>query len=234
MWDNRVRALVKGRKGHFVDPLLKLYYHAPLMLVSNDDVPNGHANGTRVLLESLVLKADAMMNTMLVDGKACNSVDACDVHHLVCSMENDRSKIFKIKPRNLACSVKAPIPSVFGVSSDKSMHVSVRMTQLPLICNVATTGHKLQGQTKETMVISVWSKKRNWNYVALSRVASRKGLYLVNPLSHTTDFGIPQELTVMLELLLRYSPEKIQWNMDEERAVMIGRQRAAGYARSRN
>jgi hypothetical protein len=54
--DHNVRVRNKGRKGHFVDPLLKLYYHVPLLLVSNDDVPNGHANGTRVLLEWVVLK----------------------------------------------------------------------------------------------------------------------------------------------------------------------------------
>ena len=36
--DYRVQTKVYGKDSHFVNPLLKLYYHIPLMLVSNDDV----------------------------------------------------------------------------------------------------------------------------------------------------------------------------------------------------
>jgi hypothetical protein len=101
--DHRVRARIKGRRGHFVDPMLKLYYHVPLMLVSNEDVPNGHANGTRVLLEAVVFKEGVNTEAVIIDGLQCPSVDAISIEHLVCSLENNTDKICFIQPKTFLC-----------------------------------------------------------------------------------------------------------------------------------
>ena len=223
--DHRLQSRVMGRKGHFVDPMLKLYYQAPLMLVSNDDVPNGHANGTRVLLEAVVLNENKTTETVCLDGLNCPAVEASWVDHFVCSLEEHPGKIFHIKPRDLLCSAKAPIPRDIGGSVKATIKFNMSLIQLPLVVNNATTGHKLQGQTKKNLVISVWSNKKNWNYVALSRVQTRKGLHLVRELSYTTDFSISSELRHMMHVLSFQSPEAIEWNLDDEQAILETRRR---------
>ena len=57
------------------------------------------------------------------------------------------------------------------------------MTQFPVISNIATTGHKLQGQTKKHLIVTSWNLRcKNWIYVVLSRVRTLDGLLLVNKL----------------------------------------------------
>ena len=70
------------------------------------------------------------------------------------------------------------------------------MTQLPINMNDGTTGHKLQGMSKDSLIIVSWSWKPNWIYVVLSRVRTLKGLFLLKPLP--TDclhkFEVPLDL----------------------------------------
>jgi PIF1-like helicase/Ulp1 protease family, C-terminal catalytic domain/Helitron helicase-like domain at N-terminus len=206
--DHRVSVKHRGKKGHFVDLLLKLYHHAPLMFVSNDDVPNGHANGTRVLLEHILLQPDTSTDTIIVDGHECLSVHADSIASIVCSSELNPSKLFHVHPKTFTCLIKAPLPSILSTSNSSSLTVNytASFTQLPVLLNNATTGHKLQGQTKSNLVIAVWSKKRNWNYVALSRVTTRKGLFLVSPLPQDVDFSISPDLQAMLQSLKTLAP----------------------------
>ena len=71
------------------------------------------------------------------------------------------------------------------------------MTQIPVNSNVATTGHKhkLQGMSKDTLIVSEWDYRcANWVYVVLSRVRTRKGLFLTKPLDLERDFNVPESL----------------------------------------
>ena len=221
--DSRVRSKKTRGKGHFVAPLLKLHKHQPLMLVSNDDVANGHANGTRVILQSTVLKPTATVTFDKIDGNSCRSVEAADVDHLLCHSVDDVNKTFKISARTMTCMVNAPLPACFGAPSSANVQLTVQLRQFPIILNYATTGHKLQGQTKESLVISIWSKTKNWNYVALSRVKTREGLFLVNSLPYTTDFAIPAQLRAMMEILkTKTPPDDYGIDLEEERAFARG------------
>ena len=230
--DNCLKTSSHQAGGHFVDPLLKLYKHIPLMLLSNTDVKNGHANGTRVILQSVVLYDNCRVETISIDGKQCPSVEASSVKHLVCTMEDDDQKIFHIQPRALSCRVKAPLPKELGGNSKVTINFSISLFQVPLIANNATTGHKLQGQTKQNLVISVWSKRKNWNYVALSRVRTREGLYLVQPLSHFEDFSVSHELRAMLEELRDLQPVEANFDMDKEEELWVNRAKTYAAAHS--
>jgi hypothetical protein len=59
------------------------------------------------------------------------------------------------------------------------------MKQIPANSNDATTGHKLQGISKDAIIVSSLPNGRfaamfkNWEYVVLSCVQSLSGLYLV-------------------------------------------------------
>ena len=62
--------------------------------------------------------------------------------------------------------------------------------------NDAILGHKLQGMSKDKLIIASWSFTTNWVYVVLSRIHTLKGLFLLKPLP--TDcldkFEVPQDL----------------------------------------
>ena len=226
--DSRIKTKDGFGSGHFVDPLLKLYRWMPLMLLSNEDVPNGHANGTRVILEEVVLNDGASMEQIVIDGVTCNAVEASDIKHIVCHMERKKDddkpkKMFHIKPKRMRCGVRAPLPECFGGNAKATINFTIGITQLPLIANNATTGHKLQGQTKESLVVSCWSKRRNWNYVALSRVTTRNGLFLVSELPFDTDFSIPDDLRKMLSDLKRLEPEIVEIDLSQEKAFWESR-----------
>ena len=212
-----------GRGGHFVDPLLKLYHHAPLMLVSNDDVPNGHANGTRVRLEQVVMKDSEAVEVVTVDGRKCKATDASNVEYFLCSQTDNPTKTFKVKPREMTCNLQAPVPRRIAGPTKATIKMKVTLTQVPVVVNHATTGHKLQGQTKERMVISVWSKRRNWNYVALSRVRTRNGLFLVRELPYGSDFSQSADLRAMMATLRQQAPADVQWSRTEERELLQSR-----------
>jgi AAA domain len=215
--DTRVRANSYQSKnskykdrGHFLAPMLKLHKNQALMLVANDDVANGHANGTRVVLKSVVTSPGATTKLCTIDGRPCHSILASEVDHLLCHLEDNPSKVFKIKAKQATCKVKAPLPASLGVPTSTTINFTMQMTQFPAITNYATTGHKLQGQSKQNLIISVWSNRRNWNYVALSRVRTRAGLFLVKELPYDADFSVHEDLLNMKNYLIAKRPANLE------------------------
>ena len=80
--------------------------------------------------------------------------------------------------------------------SEQIVLKGVSMTQLPINMNDATTGHKLQGMSKDKLIAVPWSFIPNWIYVMLSRVRTLDGLFLLKPLpSNCLDkFRVPRNL----------------------------------------
>jgi hypothetical protein len=75
---------------------------------------------------------------------------------------------------------------------------TMQLTQFPVVVNYATTGHKLQGQSLDELMIAQWSKVKNWAYVVLSRVRTLAGLFLEHPIPDDIDFSPhPQYLDMM-------------------------------------
>jgi hypothetical protein len=58
-----------------------------------------------------------------------------------------------------------------------------RIMQFPINNDLATKGHKLQGMTKQYLIVSQLNYSTpNWVYVVLSRVTSLDGLFLLQPI----------------------------------------------------
>jgi PIF1-like helicase/Helitron helicase-like domain at N-terminus len=169
-----------------IDPLLKLHVGMPLMFTVNADVANGVANGTLCFLRKVKLKpsiASTPLPKCNVDGFWVNTVCATDVEYLVCQHAQSE-EIFHVEVEcNTQVRAKIPFHNIFGIPMKKTPVVNLYLSQFPVLVNYACTGHKLQGQTKETLCVSAWSYTKNWPYVALSRVSSLQGLYLRLPLS---------------------------------------------------
>ena len=76
----------------------------------------------------------------------------------------------------------------------------MRVTQLPLLINNATTGHKLQGTGVNSLFVDGWSYVTNWVYMMLSCVRTHAGLFCRQQLSYDLGkYTVPVALPRMLQ-----------------------------------
>ena len=105
----------------------------------------------------------------------------------------DKARCFKLSPTKTTAVVKVSLcDDVDELTTVKGVNV----TQIPINCNDATTGHKLQGMSKDKLIVVNWSYAANWIYVVLSRVRTLNGLYLLKPLPDDCldAFQVPNDL----------------------------------------
>ena len=111
--------------------------------------------------------------------KECNNTNVIDINDVQQQLQQKKSaRQFKLAPQSRTCSVN--VSPNDQVSTTRRM--KCRVTQLPVISSDAITGHKLQGLTKDNLVVYSWNKSTNWIYVVLSRVRTLSGLFLVRRL----------------------------------------------------
>ena len=71
----------------------------------------------------------------------------------------------------------------------------IKIEQLPVNDNIATTGHKLQGATLLNLVVKSWDYSiPNWIYVVLSRVRTLKGLVFCKKLDENRVYACDPSL----------------------------------------
>jgi hypothetical protein len=198
----------KGDRGKQVDVFLKLTTLVPLMYTENDNVPNGIANGTLCYLLNVVLQANVTetdFEIMNLDGYYVRSIDASKVDYLLCKFSGS-DQTFHVSASHVACKVDMPINLIDGAKTRKTVDVTIN--RFPVLINHATTGHKLQGQTKTNLFISEWHYGANWPYVVLSRVKTLKGLFLRIPIRITHSFSQDNRLVQMLTRMRQKTPQE--------------------------
>jgi hypothetical protein len=85
-------------------------------------------------------------------------------------------------------------------TSFKKQPMQCKMNQIPVNLNDGTTGHKLQGMSKDVIIVTSWptgglSKNfKNWEYVVLLRVRTLSGLYLADPIDMEKLFNPSSQL----------------------------------------
>ena len=90
----------------------------------------------------------------------------------------------------------------------------MKATQLPLLINNATTGHKLQGTGVDALFVHNWSYVTNWVYVMLSRVQTHAGLFARQKLSNDlSKYDVPLALQRMLQQFQSKAPT--YWTEDK-------------------
>ena len=111
-------------------------------------------------------------------------------HYPAPSGTRARTFTFRLKPREFSATIKFPL------TEDLSTTVgNAKVKQVPVNCNIATTGHKLQGMSKDVLIVNDWNYRcTNWVYVVLSRVRTLAGLYLMKPLDLERSFNVPESL----------------------------------------
>ena len=179
-----------------VDPCLKLYPNAPMMLTQNTDVASGEANGSRVFAKKIILKGgEAPFVIRLDNGAKIQACYASQVQSLLLEHENDDicPREFHVVTQTFKFRCKVDV-------NDEQLVVGMEGTQFPLISNSCTTGHKLQGCTVSSILANTWYCGANWAYVVLSRVKTMSGLYLRVRLSRDLrKYEKPQAMKNMLD-----------------------------------
>jgi hypothetical protein len=85
-----------------------------------------------------------------------------------------------------------------------------KMKQIPANCSDATTGHNLQGISKDAIIVSSWLTRglagtfKNWEYVVLSCVQTLSGLYLVKPIDMDKSFQPSPQLTSYIDKIRKF------------------------------
>jgi hypothetical protein len=155
---------VKRRDKKSVDPFLKLYLGAPIMLLDNIAVKNDVANRTRCIISKVVIKRGRSGNIkpISLDGYNVNSIEVSDIEHIVLHKQSD-SGIMGMKiiltPENMTCDTDMPLEIYPGKVERHNVQIS--MFQFPMILNHATTVHKLQGQSVDRLYIVNWLYQQN-------------------------------------------------------------------------
>jgi Helitron helicase-like domain at N-terminus/PIF1-like helicase len=194
------------------DPALKLYQGCPVMLPYNEKVSMGLANGTQATVQSVKLKPNVIPSQVLLGGIIpVNTVNASDVLAVQCRHTDDRVETPTFNVTAQTSAFKARMNMDPG-DEDNNVKISFAMKgkQVPLVVNNATTGHKLQGSSLSALYVSSWSKTQNWAYVVLSRVRTRRGLFLRKPLVYDKkQFAVPKGLIALLAEMETRKPAPI-------------------------
>lgn len=169
--------LKQGTK--LISPHLCCYVGAYFMCNSNDNLKeHGTGNGTQARLVEVRLKANpASFGCEVWDGRKVWTVCASDVEYVKFEhylRKGESSRFFKLVPKKVT-AVAEVLPHD---EASETVQMRCSITQIPVNASDAITGHKLQGLTKDNVIVCSWNKTTNWIYVVLSRVRTLKGLYL--------------------------------------------------------
>ena len=164
------------------------------------------ANGTQATFQSLVLKFGNTVSRTTVDGIEIDCVFASQVSHILLQHHGTGNQsTFKLEPKKYSFTANYPTPEALRTGRIKTEKIKMTAIQFPLISNNATTGHKLQGASKDAIYIARFTYGiQNWPYVVLSRVRTRRGLFLREPLDPSENFGSDPKLDAMTSRFRRF------------------------------
>jgi hypothetical protein len=180
-----------------VDPALKWYPGVHLMITSNDDLKKRRGNGTLCRGLKLRLKDGVIPRWKNYNGKKVLTVSVDDIKDMLCEHWLEKkereagktAKKFRLVPEEDSVVINLPI------TGQKLDIGGFKIRQFGVNSNIATTGHKLQGMSKDKIIVTSWNYQfKNWIYVVLSRVRTLEGLHLLEKLNPSFDFTVDEKL----------------------------------------
>jgi hypothetical protein len=123
-----------------------------------------------------------------------------------------KQRLFKIEPEQHEVTIAVKPTRLCDIKETFRCH----MTMFPVNINTSSTGHKLQGRSKDIIIVTSWPKLknnicfRNWEYVVLSRVRTRKGLFLFHPIDMEQSFKPTDELVHFMKRAERMESTLLQ------------------------
>jgi len=170
------------------------YPRSPHIIALENEFKNKTAQLKNISNELKCLPLDAINQKRL---KATRHNLANEVGQLEQKMIHETTKhTFRLTTNTTTAKVR-----VKPHASATEIDFKCKMTQFPVNCNDATTGHKLQGMSKDVVIITSWPRGffKNWEYVVLSRVRTHEGLYLFQKICMDKDFSPSEELSLFFK-----------------------------------
>ena len=134
--------------------MLKLFYGCQLMLPFNNNVSGREANGTNARLKSVNLNSDIHPMIFKICGNIpVKAVYASQVLSLKLLHTNQKiiPQTFLVKAKEQFFNANILKPRALQVKADDCETLKMKATQLCVISNHATTGHKLQGASVDKL-----------------------------------------------------------------------------------
>ena len=182
-------------------PLLKLFHKCQMMGIENEDVAKGIANGTTAIFQYIKLRQGKRAHKIKYNGYWVYAVNAEDIEFMKLSWTEDSTfkGDFTIAPKAMSC---VSTITVKEAGRTEKLPWNVKLMQFMLTVNHATTGHKLQGKSVDSLIVGEWAKNvRNWIYVVLSRVRTIDGLFLLQELPNDVETAPDPMVIGMLDRL---------------------------------
>ena len=134
-------------------PVLAIYTNCNVMIPKNIDVLKGQANGTEAIVKKVFLKENCKTFQVQLSGTNIyiKGVYASNVEKIILQHTNTNitPRKFEIIPQQNTFQARLPKPKTYPTQRINHQVVKMKATQLPILINNATTGHKLQGKTIE-------------------------------------------------------------------------------------
>lgn len=151
-----------------MDPVLKLYIGCRILLPTNTSVSSGLANGTQATIQKIILKPNEITHYVNLDNNVpIMAVFASQVASVILYHCNTRVHLqtFSVQPKTHTFKANLPKPRILVQDNKyRTGLVKMKATQIPILVNNATTGHKLQGSGVEELFVHNWSYVTNWVY----------------------------------------------------------------------
>ncbi len=150
--------------------------------------------GTMILLQAKIDHLRSTLDTLpQTNGTVTNEQVQSYLESLTITLSTEmKNRKLKLYPETFSTKV-----SVKEYDTSITTNYQCKMKQIPVNINDATTGHKLQGMSKDVIIVASWPAKsmfKNWEYVVLSRVQTLSGLYLVKSIEINKSFEPSDEL----------------------------------------
>ena len=156
---------------------------APYLVRNNVDVPHGVANGTLSTLKNIVLQSHAKIRVVHCGGD--RFVHAVYADEVQCFILKHCLGGWKDKTvySSLPDGCFPLVPTKHSVREKiNGTYTSISVCQLQCVSALVLTGHKIQGQSMDSVILGDLQPRfkhgqQGWLYVILSRVRTLKGLY---------------------------------------------------------
>ncbi len=173
-----------------------------------------------------IIQLETNINNLTYQLELAKTDNQAQKQEIQTNLENQKNKLEKIIERKFKLGPEqfTPILSLKLYNRNPKKPFGCKMKLILENSNDATTGHKLQGMSKDFSTVSSWptgglaAMFKNWEYVVLSQVRTLSGLYLVKPIDREKSFKPSEELRSYIE-----SARKKEKNMLERQLIEMSK-----------
>ena len=121
---------------------------------------------------SICLKPYIVCMQLIIGKLPVKAIYASQVVSIVWKHNNPNiiPNTFQLEPIEFHITTRILEPKLLQMKEDEHEMVKMKATQLLVISNQATSGHKLQGASINQLFASNWNYTTNWPYLGLSQL----------------------------------------------------------------